>query len=86
MPVASKSGSNGWNAWIDPNFSHRCCMIIAQIVANWGVLNGFHSLNLGARTTRNTGRFTTRPLPVYFTTNMSVVRPFSGLSKDEIGP
>ena len=32
------------------------------------------------------GRFTTRPLPVYFTTKISVVRPFSVLSKDEIGP
>ena len=28
----------------------------------------------------------TRPLPVYFTTKMSVVRSFSVLSKDEIGP
>ena len=28
----------------------------------------------------------TRPLPVCFTTIMSVVRPFSVLSKDEIGP
>ena len=35
---------------------------------------------------RTPGRFTTRPLPVYFTTKMSVVRPFSVLSKDEIGP
>ena len=35
---------------------------------------------------RTPGRFTTRPLPVYFTTTMSVVRPFSVLSKDEIGP
>ena len=35
---------------------------------------------------RNPSRFTTRPLPVYFTTKMSVVRPFSVLSKDEIGP
>ena len=32
------------------------------------------------------GRFTTRPLPVDFATKMSVVRPFSVLSKDEIGP
>ena len=32
------------------------------------------------------GRFATRPLPVHFTTKMSVVRPFSVLSKDEIGP
>ena len=29
--------------------------------------------------------FTTRPLPVHFTTKMSVVRPLSVLSKDEIG-
>ena len=35
---------------------------------------------------RTPGRFTTRSLPVYFTTKMSVVRPFSVLSKDEIGP
>ena len=28
---------------------------------------------------RTPGRFTTRPLPVYFTTKMSVVRPFSVL-------
>ena len=35
---------------------------------------------------RTPGRFTTRPLPVYFTTKMSVVSPFSVLSKDEIGP
>ena len=35
---------------------------------------------------RPPGRFTTRPLPVHFTTKMSVVRPFSVLSKDEIGP
>ena len=35
---------------------------------------------------RNPSRFTTRPLPVHFTTKMSVVRPFSALSKDEIGP
>ena len=35
---------------------------------------------------RTPGRFTTRPLPVCFTTKMSVVRPFSVLSKDEIGP
>ena len=35
---------------------------------------------------RTPGRFTTRPLAVYFTTMMSVVRPFSVLSKDEIGP
>ena len=34
---------------------------------------------------RTPGRFTTRPLPVYSTTKMSVVRPFSVLSKDEIG-
>ena len=34
---------------------------------------------------RTPGRFTTRPLPVYFTTKMSVVRPLSVLSKDEIG-
>ena len=33
---------------------------------------------------RTPGRFTTRPLPVHFTTKMSVVRPFSVLSKDEI--
>ena len=33
---------------------------------------------------RTPGRFTTRPLPVYFTTKMSVVRPFSVLSKDEL--
>ena len=32
---------------------------------------------------RTPGRFTTRPLPVYFTTKMSVVKPFSVLSKDE---
>ena len=35
---------------------------------------------------RTLGHFTTRPLPVYFTTKMSVVRPFSVLSKAEIGP
>ena len=35
---------------------------------------------------RTPGRFTTRPLPVHFTTKMSVVRSFSVLSKDEIGP
>ena len=35
---------------------------------------------------RTPGRFTTRPLPVCFTTKMSVVRRFSVLSKDEIGP
>ena len=35
---------------------------------------------------RTPGRFTTRPLPVHFTTKVSVVRPFSVLSKDEIGP
>ena len=35
---------------------------------------------------RTPGRFTTRPLPVYFATKMSVVRPFSVRSKDEIGP
>ena len=35
---------------------------------------------------RTPSRFTTRPLPVHFTTKMSVVRPFSLLSKDEIGP
>ena len=35
---------------------------------------------------RTSGRFTTRPLPVHFTTKMSVVRPFSVLSKDEVGP
>ena len=35
---------------------------------------------------RTPGRFTTRSLPVYFTTKMSVVRPFSVLGKDEIGP
>ena len=35
---------------------------------------------------RTPGRFTTRPLPVHFTTNMFVVRPFSVLRKDEIGP
>ena len=35
---------------------------------------------------RTPGRFTTRPLPVYFATKMSVVRPFSVLSEDEIGP
>ena len=34
---------------------------------------------------RTPGRFTTRPLPVYFTTKMSVVRPFWVLSKDKIG-
>ena len=34
---------------------------------------------------RTPGRFTTRPLPVYFTTKMSVVRPFSVIGKDEIG-
>ena len=31
---------------------------------------------------RTPGRFTTRPLRVYFTTKMSVVRPFSVLSKE----
>ena len=35
---------------------------------------------------RTPGRFTTRPLPVYFTTKKSVARAFSVLSKDEIGP
>ena len=35
---------------------------------------------------RTPGRFTTRPLPVYFTTRMSVVRPFSVLSKDRKCP
>ena len=35
---------------------------------------------------RTPGRFTARPLPVHFTTKKSVVRPFSVLSKDEIGP
>ena len=35
---------------------------------------------------RTAGRFTTRPFPVHFTTKMSVVRPFSVLSKDAIGP
>ena len=35
---------------------------------------------------RTPGRFTTRPLTVYFTTKMSVVRPIWVLSKDEIGP
>ena len=35
---------------------------------------------------RTPGRFTTRPLPVYSATKMSVVRPFSVLTKDEIGP
>ena len=30
---------------------------------------------------RTPGRFTTRPFPVHFTTKMSVVRPFSALSK-----
>ena len=35
---------------------------------------------------RTPGRFTTRPFPVYFTTKLSVVRPFAVLSKDEIGP
>ena len=35
---------------------------------------------------RTPGRFTTRPLPVYFTTKMSIVRPLSVLSKHEIGP
>ena len=35
---------------------------------------------------RTPGRFTTRPLPVHFNTKMSVVRPFSVRSKDEIGP
>ena len=35
---------------------------------------------------RTPGCSTTRPLPVHFTTKMSVVRPFSVLSKDEIGP
>ena len=35
---------------------------------------------------RTPGRFTPRPLPVYFTTKMSVVRPFSVLSKHELGP
>ena len=33
---------------------------------------------------RTPGRFTTRPLPVHFTTKMSVVRSFSVLSKDKI--
>ena len=35
---------------------------------------------------RTPGRFATRPLPVHFPTKMSVVRPFSVLSKDETGP
>ena len=35
---------------------------------------------------RTPGRFITRPLLVHFTTKMSVVRPFSVLRKDEIGP
>ena len=35
---------------------------------------------------RTPGRFTTRPLPVHLTTKLSIVRPFSVLSKDEIGP
>ena len=35
---------------------------------------------------RTPGRFTTRPLPAYFTTKVSVVRLFSVLSKDEIDP
>ena len=35
---------------------------------------------------RTPSRFTTRPLPVHFTTKMSAVRPFSVLSNDEIGP
>ena len=35
---------------------------------------------------RTPDRFTTRPLPVHFTTKMSVVRPFSVHSKAEIGP
>ena len=35
---------------------------------------------------RTPGRFTTRPVPVHFTTKMSVVRPFSVLSRDEFGP
>ena len=35
---------------------------------------------------RTPGRFTTRPLPMYSITKMSVVRPFSVLSKDDIGP
>ena len=34
---------------------------------------------------RTPGRFTTRPLPVHFTTKMSVVRPFSVLGKDKTG-
>ena len=29
---------------------------------------------------RTPGRFTTRPLPVHFTTKMSIVKPFSVLS------
>ena len=32
------------------------------------------------------GGFTTRPLPVHFTTKMSLVNPFSVFRKDEIGP
>ena len=36
--------------------------------------------------TRTPSRFTTRPLPVYFTTKMSVVRPFSVFSKDKKWP
>ena len=35
---------------------------------------------------RTPGRFTTRPLRVHFTTELSVVRPFSLLSKDKICP
>ena len=33
---------------------------------------------------RTPGRFTTRPLPVYFTTKMSAVRPFSVLIKTKL--
>ena len=35
---------------------------------------------------RTPGRFTTRPLRVYFTTKMSVARPLPVFSKDDIGP
>ena len=36
--------------------------------------------------TKDPRRFTTIPIPVYCTTKMYLVKPFSVLSKDEIGP
>ena len=51
------------------------------------VLLGFYAKHQGKEDQgRTLSRFTTRPLPVHFTTKMSVVRPFPVLSKDDIGP